>query len=216
VFSFGAFSRGAIYALKARGFRDITICIQRSDHEVREEILDCHYVRLKTGSDDEPRLIAIEHDGSKQPFIKLLAEADIIVNGYFQDPDDPYMFVINEELALLKKNSLIIDVSCDENMGFPFARPTSFSKPTFKVNGIYYYGVDHTPLYLWESASRSISAALIVYLKSFLNGPQLWYQDETIKRALVIDKGVIQHHQILNFQKRAVDYPHRPLENIKV
>ena len=36
IFSVGAVSRGAIYALKAHGFRDITICIQRPDHEVRE------------------------------------------------------------------------------------------------------------------------------------------------------------------------------------
>ena len=42
IFSFGAVSRGAIYALKAHGFRDITICIQRPDYEVREEILDVH------------------------------------------------------------------------------------------------------------------------------------------------------------------------------
>ena len=35
IISFGAVSRGAIYALKARGFRDITICIQRPDHQVR-------------------------------------------------------------------------------------------------------------------------------------------------------------------------------------
>ncbi len=41
IFSFGAVSRGAIYALKAHGFRDITICIQRPDHEVREEVLNC-------------------------------------------------------------------------------------------------------------------------------------------------------------------------------
>lgn len=51
IISFGAVSRGAIYALKARGFRDITICIQRPDHEVREEVLDCHYVRLRSDAD---------------------------------------------------------------------------------------------------------------------------------------------------------------------
>ncbi len=50
IFSFGAVSRGAIYALKAHGFRDITICIQRPDHEVREEILDVHYVRIREGN----------------------------------------------------------------------------------------------------------------------------------------------------------------------
>ena len=49
IFSFGAVSRGAIYALKAHGFREIVICIQRPDHEVREEVLDCHYVTLRMG-----------------------------------------------------------------------------------------------------------------------------------------------------------------------
>ena len=60
IFSFGAVSRGAIYALKAHGFRDITICIQRPDHEVREEVLDCHYVRIEDG---EQRRGA--HDGGR-------------------------------------------------------------------------------------------------------------------------------------------------------
>ncbi len=49
IFSFGAVSRGAIYALKAHGFRDITICIQRPDHEVREEVLDVNYTRIEKG-----------------------------------------------------------------------------------------------------------------------------------------------------------------------
>lgn len=60
IMSFGAVSRGAIYALKARGFRDITICIQRPDHEVREEVLDCHYVRLHKGGGGEPRMTVID------------------------------------------------------------------------------------------------------------------------------------------------------------
>ena len=65
IFSFGAVSRGAIYALKAHGFRDITICVQRPDHEVREEILDCHYIRIAKSNNKNERMIAIEHDGSE-------------------------------------------------------------------------------------------------------------------------------------------------------
>ena len=53
IFGFGAVSRGAIYALKAHGFRDITICIQRPEHEVREEVLDCNYVRVREGAEGE-------------------------------------------------------------------------------------------------------------------------------------------------------------------
>ncbi len=56
IFTFGAVSRGAIYALEARGFRDITICILRPDHEMREEVLDCHYVRIEFGKEGEARM----------------------------------------------------------------------------------------------------------------------------------------------------------------
>ena len=59
IFSFGAVSRGAIYALKAHGFRDITICIQRPDHEVREEVLDCHYIRMMEGGKGKEWMIVI-------------------------------------------------------------------------------------------------------------------------------------------------------------
>jgi len=213
ILSFGAVSRGAIYALKARGFRDITICIQRPDHEVREEVLDCHYVRILDGKDNEPRLWAFEHDGKKGSFHDLVREADIIVNGSYQDPDNPYMYITADEVSYLKPHSLIIDVSCDEGMGFFFAKPTSFDEPIFRVGNADYYGVDHTPSYLWESASRSISAALIVYLQTVLEGPSSWQCNETIRRAIAIEKGVIQLPQILSFQKRQSAYPHKPLES---
>ncbi|MEX1384505.1 N(5)-(carboxyethyl)ornithine synthase, partial [Lutibacter sp.] len=166
IFSFGAVSRGAIYALKAHGFRDITICIQRPDHEVREEILNVEYVRVRKGKINEPRLVLVEHDGSERPFSELISESEIIVNGTYQDTDDPFDFVIEEEKDSLKPGTLIIDVSCDEGMGFYFAKPTTFKNPMISINKIDYYAVDHTPSYYWESASRSISAALIVHLPS--------------------------------------------------
>jgi alanine dehydrogenase len=212
IISFGAVSRGAIYALKGRGFTDITICIQRPDHEVREEVLDCHYVRLRSNVEGDERLVVVEHDGTEREFLDLLGEADIIVNGIFQDPDQPMMFVTETETSRLKKRCLIIDVSCDEGMGFSFAKPTTFDDPMFKVGSIDYYAVDHTPSYLWESASRSISAALLVHLPTVLGGPEAWKKNETIRRAVVIDQGVIQKPEILSFQGRSAQYPHQPLE----
>ena len=211
IISFGAVSRGAIYALKARGFRDITICIQRPDHEVREEVLDCHYIRLRSGNEGEPRQVAVEHDGTERPFLELLGETDIIVNGIFQDPDQPLMFITTEEISSLKRDCLIVDVSCDEGMGFSFARPTTFEAPMIKIGTLDYYAVDHTPSYLWESASRSISAALVVHLPTLLAGRESWAQHETMRRAVVIDSGVVQQREILSFQQREASYPHEPL-----
>ena len=208
IFSFGAVSRGAIYALKAHGFRDITICIQRPDHEVREEILDVHYVRIRKGREGEARMVSIEHDGTVRPLSHLIGESEIIINGTYQDTDNPIDFVTEDEKDTLKPGSLIIDVSCDEGMGFYFARPTSFKNPMLNIASIDYYAVDHTPSYLWESASRSISAALIVYLPGILEGRKGWMQNPTIRKAINIDEGVIIKESVLSFQNRMADYPH--------
>jgi len=211
IFSFGAVSRGAIYALKAHGFRDITICIQRPDHEVREEVLDCHYVRIRQGGEGEGRMRVIEHDGSEIDLTELISQSDIIVNGTFQEPDHPVDFVLEAEKDCLKPGCLIIDVSCDEGMGFYFARPTTFKQPMIRVAKIDYYAVDHTPSYLWESASRSISAALIEHLPSVVDGREGWAKNETIRRAINIDVGVIVKPGILTFQNRQAEYPHKAI-----
>ncbi len=208
IFSFGAVSRGAIYALKAHGFRDITICIQRPDHEVREEILDVDYVRIREGINGEARMVTIEHDGTVKPLSNLISESEIIINGTYQDTDNPINFVTEDEKGNLKPGSLIIDVSCDEGMGFYFAKPTTFKNSILNIDNIHYYAVDHTPSYLWESASRSISAALIVYLPTILEGHKSWMKDPTIQKAINIDDGVIKKESVITFQNRMSNYPH--------
>ncbi|PLX09377.1 MAG: NAD(P) transhydrogenase subunit alpha [Marinilabiliales bacterium] len=213
IFSFGAVSRGAIYALKAHGFRDITICIQRPDHEVREEILDVHYVRVREGKNGEARMVTIEHDGTVRPLSDLISESEIIINGTYQDTDNPINFVTEDEKDTLKPGSLIVDVSCDEGMGFYFAKPTTFKKPILNIDKIDYYAVDHTPSYLCESASRSISAALIVHLQSVLEGSKSWMENPTIQKAINIQDGVIKKESVLTFQNRMSNYPHDFIKN---
>lgn len=215
IFGFGAVSRGAIYALKARGFRDITICIQRPDHEVREEVLDCHYVRTREGNEGEARMLVVEHDGSEQPLTDLINQSEIIVNGTLQNPNEPRIFVTKDEMSSLKPGCLIIDISCDEGMGFCFAKPTTFKNPMFKIGQVDYYAVDHTPSYLWDSASRSISAALIVHLPTILDGHEGWQKNETIQKAINIEAGVIKKTDIISFQKRESFYPYASINTGK-
>ena len=138
----------------------------------------------------------------------LISESDIIINGTLQNPNNPFNFIIEEEKSSLKSGCLIIDVSCDEGMGFFFAKPTTFDKPMLKVGMVDYYAVDHTPTYLWESSSRAISAALIVHLPTVINGRESWQKSETIRRAINIDAGIIQNSTILSFQNRQPNYPH--------
>jgi len=100
-------------------------------------------------------------------------------------------------------------VSCDRGMGFSWARPTSFAQPMLTVgNNVRYYGVDHSPSYLWDSATWEISEALLPYLRPVLTGPAGWDANQTVRRAIEIRDGVIQNQRILSFQHRLPDYPH--------
>ena len=212
IFSFGAVSRGAIYALKAHGYRDITICVQRTDEEVREDVLDVHYNRIRKGKENEARMIVVEHDGSERPLLELINESEIIINGTYQNTNDPIDYVKKEEKGMLKSRTLIIDVSCDEGMGFYFAKPTSFKNPMIAVGDIDYYAVDHTPSYYWESSSRSLSAALIPHLPSVVEGRESWKKNKIISNAINVDQGIVLKNSILSFQNRSKEYPHNLLK----
>jgi alanine dehydrogenase len=117
--------------------------------------------------------------------------------------------VTNAELPLFRPGTLFVDVSCDEGMGFEWARPTSFADPTFEIgDGITYYAVDHSPSFLWDSATWEISLALMPHMRTVMSGPASWEADGIISRAIEIRDGVVQNPKILSFQNRAETYPH--------
>ena len=121
---------------------------------------------------------------SRIPLAVFLAEYDIVVNCVLQDTDRPLMFVTAGDLASFAPGSLIVDV-CATRAWASLARPTSFAQPMVTVgNNIHYYAVDHSPSYLWNSATWEISEALLPHLLPVLTGPQAWETNETIGRRL--------------------------------
>ena len=210
VISFGATARGATAALLALGVHDVTVLTHRSVPAVASPMPPArlvHYDRDDAHPARRPALIEPER-GSLSAY---LAHHDIIVNCILQDTDDPLVFITNEDLDLFQRGSLIVDVSCDEGMGFEWARPTSFDEPMFTVGpGVHYYAIDHSPTYLWNSATWEISSALIPHLRTVMSGPDVWERSETIRRAIEVRDGVVQNPRILSFQDREPEYPHRP------
>ncbi len=161
---------------------------------------------------DRPGRTFIETESGPVPTAAFLAAHDIVVNCVFQDTDAPLMFVTDDELAHFPTGRLIIDVSCDQGMGFAFARSTSFDQPMFPVgDGAWYYGVDHSPTFLWNSATWTISEALIPFLRPVMEGPQAWDAERTIRSAIEIREGVVVNPKILSFQGRSHEHPHPQL-----
>ena len=210
VISFGATGRGAVTALNAHGVSDVDILTHRDIHAVASPIHSARMVHFERDADEPSRCDALCETG-RMPLAAYLARHDIVVNCVLQDTDAPLMFVTSDELGSFAPGSLIVDVSCDEGMGFSWARPMSFADPVLTVGtGVHYYGVDHSPSYLWNSATWEISEALLPHIGPVLGGPLAWDANETIRRAIEIRDGFIENPRILSFQHRSPDYPHRP------
>lgn len=211
VIGFGATARGAVTALNAHGVHDVHILTGRGVTAVASPIHSARMVHFDhdVNSPGDPRRSHALTDHGRLPLANFLAEHDIVVNCVLQDTDAPLMFLIEDDLAAFAPGSLIVDVSCDEGMGFNWARPTTFDAPTFTVgDNVVYYGVDHSPSYLWNSATWEISEALLPHLSTVLGGPGAWATDATVSRAIEIRDGVIQNPRILSFQDRLPGYPH--------
>ena len=211
VIGFGATARGAVTALNAHGIHDVQVLTNRDVAAVGSPI---HSARIIQFDHDPqaPFLSEVITEDGRVPLAPFLAASDIVVNCTLQDPNAPLTYLRTEDLGAFRPGSLIVDVSCDEGMGFEWAKTTSFADPMFEVGQhISYYAVDHSPSYLWNSASWEISEALLPFLEIVLSGPEAWQGNETIRKAIEIRDGVIQNKDVLQFQQRQAGYPHAPL-----
>lgn len=208
VIGFGATARGAVTALRASGVHDVQVLTQREIAAVSSPIHAANIVQLH--ADDGPlhRSSVLTPDGQVL-LPEFLASHDIVVHCTLQDVAAPLTYLRTEDLAGFAPGSLIVDVSCDEGMGFEWATPTTFDAPMLTVgHGVHYYAVDHSPSYLWSSATWEISEALLPFLRTVLEGPDAWAEDRTIARAIEIRDGVVVNPSILDFQGRQAAYPH--------
>ena len=192
VIGFGATARGAVTALNAHGVDDVRVLTNRDVAAVGSPIHSTQIIQMGHDAETPDRTWADTPDDGEIPVARFLADNDIVVNCVLQDPATPLVFVTENDLHSFAPGSLIVDVSCDVGMGFSWAHPTSFTQPVIELaNGVHYYAVDHSPSYLWNSATWEISEALLPHIETLLAGPAAWDSTPTISRAIEIRDGVV-------------------------
>lgn len=126
-----------------------------------------------------------------------LPQYDVVVNAVLWDKMRKDHIIYREDLKRMKRGAMIIDISCDRAGAIETSIPTSFENPTYLVDGIRHYVVDHTPSLFYKTASASISEELPVYLDMLISG-----KTERLKQALIVNSGRIVDQRINTFQHR--------------
>lgn len=129
---------------------------------------------------------------------KEIAKYDIIVNAVLWDVNRKDHIIYKEDLMKMKKGSLIIDVSCDHNGAIETSKPTTIEKPTYWIDGVEHYVVDHTPSLVYRTVSKELSGEVCKFIDYFITDSK----NDVLNSALIVKNGVILDNNINEYQKR--------------
>lgn len=123
---------------------------------------------------------------------------DVVVNCVLWDVSRRDHIIFKSDLKRMKKNSMIIDVSCDRGGGIESCIPTTVEDPTYTVEGVLHYAVDHTPTLFHKTFTTNNSQIVYPYIEQLMEGNC----DKVLNDALIIENGVIIDPEIIKFQGR--------------
>jgi alanine dehydrogenase len=91
--------------------------------------------------------------------------------------------VTREQLGLMKRHAVLVDVSIDQGGCFETSRPTTHTDPTYEVDGITHYCVANMPGAVPITSTHALTNATMPYVVQLA--------DEGVQRALASDLGLL-------------------------
>ena len=113
-----------------------------------------------------------------------LPEVDLVIGAVLIHGAKAPRVITREQLGLLKRNAVLVDVSIDQGGCFETSRPTTHSNPTYEVDGITHYCVANMPGAVPITSTYALTNATMPYLVKLA--------DEGVHRALSSDPGFMK------------------------
>lgn len=121
----------------------------------------------------------------EEQFKKEIGNYDIIVNAVLWGGKRKDHIIDRALLKQAKKRALLVDVSCDENGAVETCRPTTYENPTYVVEGVVHYCVDHTPSMYFRTASGYVSEQVKRLVRPLVTGEY----DELLESGHIMENG---------------------------
>ncbi|MGJ9460480.1 N(5)-(carboxyethyl)ornithine synthase [Oceanobacillus sp. CF4.6] len=129
---------------------------------------------------------------------KELGSYDVVVNAVLWDINRDDHLIYKEDLLIMKKPSMIIDVSCDRKGGIESSVPTSIENPTYIVDGVLHYIVDHSPALFAYTVSEILGKELVKYIDIIIEDRVK--ENEVLSNAIIVENGKVMDQKIIEYQ----------------
>ena len=93
-----------------------------------------------------------------------LPEADLVIGAVLVHGARAPFVISREELGLMKRNAVLVDVSIDQGGCFETSRATTHTDPTYEVDDIVHYCVANMPGAVPVTSTRALTNATLPYI----------------------------------------------------
>jgi alanine dehydrogenase len=94
---------------------------------------------------------------------EMLPQADLVIGAVLIHGDRAPRVITREQLSLMKRHAVLVDVSIDQGGCFETSRPTTHSNPTFEFDGIAHYCVTNMPGAVPITSTYALTNATLPY-----------------------------------------------------
>jgi alanine dehydrogenase len=136
---------------------------------------------------------------------EMLPLADLVIGAVLVHGGRAPRVIAREQLSLMKRHAVLVDVSIDQGGCFETSRPTTHSDPTFEVDGITHYCVTNMPGAVPITSTYALTNATLPYVIELAAGVDEALSDSPELRAGVnVRGGEIVHPAVSNALKELV------------
>lgn len=169
----------------------------------RVTLMDINVGVLRSSQDIFPKNVHTAISNSYN-IEKLLPATDMIINCVKWPKHRTDHLVSRDMLKLMKKGSVIVDISADEGGAIETYKQTSHDNPTYVIDGVIHYGVDNIPGAAPHSTSIAYAASIFPHIKSIVNNgiAEACRRDGYLRRSLTVYKGTLTHEETSVIQDR--------------
>jgi alanine dehydrogenase len=126
---------------------------------------------------------------------QMLPAADLVIGAVLVTGGRAPHVVSREQLSLMKRNAVLVDVSIDQGGCFETSHPTTHSHPTFEVDGVTHYCVTTRPGAVPNTSTYALTNATLPYLLELADKGVREALDANpyLRLGLNVDHGEITH-----------------------
>ena len=144
---------------------------------------------------------------------ELLPEMDLVIGAVLVRGAKAPHVITREQLKLMKRAAVVVDVSIDQGGCFETSRPTTHSDPTYEVEGVTHYCVANMPGAVPITSTHALTNATMPYILALADrGVRSAVEsDPGLMRGVNVAAGKLTHELVARDQMRPYTPPEEAL-----